>query len=65
MEWKVALGIRALTPYLVGDAASSNIPIALFHVQVENRESIALDIEHRIGFPAPARVDSAGHLAGA
>ena len=39
------LGIRAFAPLILGDSADSNIPAALFEVEVRNNRAEAIDLE--------------------
>jgi uncharacterized protein (DUF608 family) len=52
-EQPLTVGIRAFSPVIVGDSAHSNIPAALFEIQVENRGSKMLPLELDIVPPRP------------
>lgn len=52
-EKPVTAGIRAFCPFIVGDAAASNIPAVLFEVQLENHGDTALSVELEIVPPKP------------
>lgn len=49
----IGLGIRAFAPFILGDAAASNLPAALFEILVENRTSASRTLELELRFPAP------------
>lgn len=52
-ERPLTLGLRAFSPFIVGDAADSNIPAALFEVEIGNRGSEPLKVELCVSPPAP------------
>ncbi|MCL4506741.1 MAG: GH116 family glycosyl-hydrolase, partial [Chloroflexi bacterium] len=52
-EAPVRLGIRAFSPFIVGDSAASNIPAALFEIEVTNSGAEPLDVTLNITPPAP------------
>jgi uncharacterized protein (DUF608 family) len=58
-EKPLTVGIRAFSPFIVGDAAASNIPAALFEIEIENRgnESLQLEISVTPPSPPPGTVD--------
>lgn len=51
-ELPLSLGIRAFTPFIVGDAAASNTPVAIFDLEVRNHSSQPLSAELHLRFPA-------------
>lgn len=57
-EKPLALGIRAFTPFIVGDSAASNMPAALFEVELHNQGIEPLEVEMLLAFPVPSQ----GHL---
>jgi uncharacterized protein (DUF608 family) len=52
-ELPLRLGLRAFSPFIVGDSASSNIPAALFEIEVSNESPVALDLTLTITPPQP------------
>ncbi|MCE5258367.1 MAG: hypothetical protein LLG44_04810, partial [Chloroflexi bacterium] len=52
-EKPLAVGVRAFSPFIVGDAADSNIPAALFEINVENHGSETITVELVITPPKP------------
>ncbi len=52
-EVPVSLGVRAFSPFIVGDAADSNIPAALFEIEITNRGDEPLALELAVTPPAP------------
>lgn len=52
-EKPLTVGIRAFSPFIVGDAANSNMPAALFEIEVENRGSETIEVELNIVPPKP------------
>lgn len=52
-ELPLRIGIRAFSPLIPGDAASSNIPAALFEVELRNDGAEVLDVTLSITPPAP------------
>ncbi len=52
-EIPLRLGIRAFSPFIVGDAAASNIPAALFEIEVTNTGDHPLDVTLQVQPPAP------------
>src|SRR5579883_151182 len=54
-EIPLRLGIRAFSPFVVGDAAVSNTPVALFELELHNTSADALLLVLALQFPeAPA-----------
>ncbi len=52
-EMPLRLGLRAFAPFVAGDSATSNIPAALFEIEVTNNGLVSLDIALDITPPAP------------
>lgn len=52
-EKPLTVGIRAFSPLIVGDAVNSNIPAALFEIEVENHGNETLQLEMNIVPPKP------------
>jgi uncharacterized protein (DUF608 family) len=50
-ELGLELGIRAYTPFIVGDAAASNTPVAIFEMDVRNLAAESCDAVLRLRFP--------------
>jgi uncharacterized protein (DUF608 family) len=50
-ELPVQLGIRAFAPFLVGDAAVSNTPAALFELSLKNTSAEAIPLELSLKLP--------------
>lgn len=50
-EIPVEAGIRAFAPYIVGDAAVSNTPVALFELELRNNSSEQLPLRLLLRFP--------------
>jgi uncharacterized protein (DUF608 family) len=64
-EAPVTLGIRAFSPFIPGDAADSNMPAALFEIEVTNSGTQAETIQLLITLPeAPERAGVSTALAG-
>lgn len=57
-EQPLDVGIRAFCPFIPGNAADSNIPVALFDIEVRNRGSELLDCQLTV-MPPVAKDDSA------
>ncbi len=54
-ELPLRLGLRAFSPLVVGDAAASNLPAALFEIELHNHGGEALPLALGLQFPeAPA-----------
>lgn len=51
-ELPLEIGVRAFAPYIVGDAAVSNTPVALFDLDLRNTSSQPLPLRLRLRFPA-------------
>jgi len=51
-EKPITLGIRAFSPFVLGDSSASNIPCALFEIEVVNPRSETLNVELIITPPA-------------
>jgi uncharacterized protein (DUF608 family) len=64
-ELPLELGIRAFTPFIVGDAAASNTPVALFDLELRNLSSESLTLNLYLKFPLsdPARGMKGAELA--
>jgi uncharacterized protein (DUF608 family) len=45
--------MRAFSPYIVGNAAASNIPVALFDLKLQNTSGSALPLTLLLKFPVP------------
>ena len=54
-EAPLEIGIRAFTPFIVGDAAASNIPVALFDLELSNLSDQPLALNLRLTFPPPVK----------
>ncbi|HEY3342484.1 MAG TPA: GH116 family glycosyl hydrolase, partial [Anaerolineae bacterium] len=52
-EMPLQLGLRAFSPFIVGDSAASNIPATLFEVEITNTGLVTLDVALGITPPAP------------
>ena len=52
-EVPVSLGIRAFSPFIVGDAGDSNIPATLFEIEVGNHGDEPLSLDLAITPPEP------------
>ena len=52
-ELPLQVGVRAFSPFIPGDAASSNIPAALFEVALRNEAAEPLDVTLSITPPNP------------
>ena len=63
-EKPLDVGIRAFCPFILGDAASSNIPAALFEIEIHNRGAEPLDIQLAVVPPQPAGDGATACLAG-
>ena len=63
-EHDIEIGARAFAPFIVGDAAASNIPASLFELEITNNESAELEIELALEFPAPVKQDQSVELSG-
>jgi uncharacterized protein (DUF608 family) len=55
----LTIGIRAFSPFIVGSAADSNIPAALFEVELNNHGSETIEAELIITPPAPPQGQAA------
>jgi uncharacterized protein (DUF608 family) len=66
-EVPLEIGIRAFTPFIVGDSAASNTPVALFDLELRNLSDKPLAINLHLKFPSnpvvPADVVKSGELA--
>lgn len=51
-EIALELGLRAFAPFILGDSATSNTPVALFELELRNRSAQALAITLGLRFPA-------------
>lgn len=51
-EIPVEMGMRVFAPYVVGDAAVSNTPVALFDLEVRNTSNTNLPLKLLLRFPA-------------
>lgn len=51
-EVPLEIGIRAFTPFIVGDAAASNTPVALFELELRNLSDQPLAASLNLQFPA-------------
>lgn len=51
-EAPLEIGIRAFTPFIVGDAAASNTPVALFELELRNASDAACPLILHLNFPA-------------
>ncbi|MBS1875467.1 MAG: hypothetical protein JSU00_19800 [Acidobacteria bacterium] len=54
-EIPLTLGIRAVAPFIPGDAAVSNTPAAIFEIDATNHGVDPLRISLRLRFPAPPK----------
>ena len=52
-ELPLRVGVRAFSPFIVGDSAGSNLPAALFEIEVSNESPVALDVTLSVTPPAP------------
>ena len=50
-ELPLELGVRAFSPYVVGDSAVSNTPVALFDVELRNTSNQPLPLRLHLRFP--------------
>lgn len=50
-EVPLQIGIRAFTPFIVGDAAASNTPVALFELELRNASEAACPLTLHLEFP--------------
>jgi uncharacterized protein (DUF608 family) len=50
-EAPLEIGIRAFTPFIVGDAAASNTPVALFDLELRNLSDAPSRLTLRLKFP--------------
>ncbi len=50
-ELPLEIGIRAFTPFIVGDAAASNTPVALFDLELRNLSDQPLKLNLHLKFP--------------
>jgi uncharacterized protein (DUF608 family) len=50
-EVPLEIGIRAFTPFIVGDAAASNTPVALFELELRNASEAACPLTLYLDFP--------------
>jgi uncharacterized protein (DUF608 family) len=59
-ELPLEIGVRAFAPYIVGDAAVSNTPVALFELELRNTSTQPLLVTLHLKFPtAPERSELA------
>jgi uncharacterized protein (DUF608 family) len=63
-EKKITAGIRAFTPFIVGDSSESNTPVVLFEIEIHNQEAQPMDVQLLIEFPAPEKHGVEADLAG-
>jgi len=56
-EEPLILGLRAFTPFVVGDAGDSNVPAALIEIELRNRGSRTLAVELTVSPPPPEGKD--------
>ena len=70
-ELPVEIGVRAFSPYVVGDSSVSNTPMALFEVELRNTSNQPLSLRLHLSFPvAPegaglaVRGEGISHAAG-
>jgi uncharacterized protein (DUF608 family) len=54
-EKPLALGLRAFTPFIVGDAANTNIPAALFEIELSNQGDEVLETDLFVTPPIPPK----------
>jgi uncharacterized protein (DUF608 family) len=54
-EVPLELGLRAFTPFIVGDAAASNTPVALFDLELRNLSDQPLALNLSLKFPSPPK----------
>jgi uncharacterized protein (DUF608 family) len=54
-EVPLELGLRAFTPFIVGDAAASNTPVALFDLALRNLSDQPLVLNLCLKFPPPVK----------
>jgi len=50
-ELPVEIGVRAFSPYVVGDSSVSNTPVALFEVELRNTSNQPLSLKLHLRFP--------------
>ena len=64
-EVPLEIGVRAFTPFIVGDAAASNTPVALFDLELRNLSDKPLTLNLHLKFPVnnPARGVKGAELA--
>src|SRR5580704_4669503 len=64
-EVPLEIGIRAFTPFIVGDAAASNTPVAVFDLELRNLSDQPLTLNLHLKFPVsnPARGVKGAELA--
>jgi uncharacterized protein (DUF608 family) len=64
-EVPLEIGIRAFTPFIVGDAAASNTPVAVFDLELRNLSDKPLTLNLHLTFPVnnPARGVKGAELA--
>jgi len=58
LESPVSIGLRAWSPFLLGDAQASNTPIILFDFEIRNSSSAAQDVTVLLTFPGPSSGES-------
>src|SRR5580698_6242017 len=51
VEVPLEIGMRAFTPFIVGDAAASNTPVALFDLELRNLSDKALELNLHLKLP--------------
>jgi uncharacterized protein (DUF608 family) len=57
-ELPLQLGLRAFSPFIVGDAAVSNTPVAMFELELRNVSDQPLSLNLVLKFPAPPEGNS-------
>ncbi len=57
-ELPLQLGLRAFSPFIVGDGAVSNTPVALFELEFRNLSDQQLPLNLVLNFPPPAEGNS-------
>lgn len=50
---ELEIGIRAFSPFVLGDSAASNVPAALFEIEIRNLGGEAVDVRMEIAPPRP------------
>ena len=54
-EVPLEIGLRAFTPFIVGDAAASNTPVALFDLELRNLSEQSMVLNLHLQFPPPVK----------